>query len=284
MARVFQQTASGGARAWLGVHIQSVTPNVSNSTATGPTQGAVVVDKPDPRSPAAAAGIEIGDVITAINGQSVTGASYLSQRSAAMAGTSLPLTIIRNGKPKTLWIVPSKVPDHEPAANSTPQPATNLTQPAANSTSAYADASAAINREDYAAALRIVQPLADQGEAKFQGLLGLMYSEGWGVTQSYGEAMRWYRRAADQGDALAQSFVGFMYRDGKGVAKDYVRAYVWFNLAAQSNEPADEPGHYTPARMAAQSRDFIASKMPPAQIAEARELIKKWGPNSKQWP
>jgi membrane-associated protease RseP (regulator of RpoE activity) len=174
------QIPSGGARAWLGVHIQSVTPNVSNSTATGPTQGAVVVDKPDPRSPAAAAEIEIGDVITAINGQSVTGASYLSQRSAAMAGTSLPLTILRNGKPRTLWIVPSKVPDHEPAANSTPQPATNLTQPAASSTSAYADANAAINRQDYAAALHIVQPLADQGEAKFQVLLGLMYSEGMG--------------------------------------------------------------------------------------------------------
>ena len=44
--------------------------------------------------------------------------------------------------------------------------------------------------------------------------------------------MRWYRLAADQGDARAQSNLAIMYENGKGVPQDYVQTYMWFKLAA----------------------------------------------------
>ena len=48
----------------------------------------------------------------------------------------------------------------------------------------------------------------------------------------YAVAAQWFRKAADQGNARAQGNLGVMYADGQGVPKDYVQAYMWFNLGA----------------------------------------------------
>jgi len=48
----------------------------------------------------------------------------------------------------------------------------------------------------------------------------------------YAEAMRLWRPLAEQGDALAQAMLGVMYDNGQGVPQDYVLAHMWFNLAA----------------------------------------------------
>jgi TPR repeat protein len=146
----------------------------------------------------------------------------------------------------------------------------------------YQDASGAANQGDYATALRIIRPLAEQGHAKAQSFLGMIYDEGWGVPRNHAEAMKWFSRAADQRDWGAQVQFAVMYRDGTGVPKDYIRAYMWFDLAAQSTEPADAPGHYTPAQAAAIFRDDVAQFMTPAQIAEARKLAKDWKPGAAQ--
>jgi uncharacterized protein len=150
--------------------------------------------------------------------------------------------------------------------------------PAAAPADWFEDASAAYNRDDFATAIRIIRPLAEQGNAKAQAFLGLMYAEGHGVPQDYAEAMKWYRRAADQRDTNALMFVAFMYRDGHGVPQDYIRAYMWLTLAAQSNEPANVPGHYTPAQTASMGRDDVARHMTPAQISEAQKLASEWKP------
>ena len=44
--------------------------------------------------------------------------------------------------------------------------------------------------------------------------------------------MKWYRLAAEQGTAKAQVNLGIMYYNGEGVPQDYVQAHMWFNLAA----------------------------------------------------
>ncbi len=100
------------------------------------------------------------------------------------------------------------------------------------------DAEAAVNRNDFATAIRIMRPLADQGNARAQRLLGMMYNAGWGVPKDDAEALKWFRRAANQGDGDAQASLGAQYRDGTGVPQDYVHAYMWFILAAQTEEPA----------------------------------------------
>ena len=97
----------------------------------------------------------------------------------------------------------------------------------------WEDALEALVRRDYAAALAILQPLAEQGDALAQGQLGVMYAEGRGVAMDEREAARWYRLAAEQGVALAQFNLGNMYRTGSGVAKDDQEAVRWYRLAAE---------------------------------------------------
>ena len=71
-------------------------------------------------------------------------------------------------------------------------------------------------------AVRLLRPLADQGDAPAQHNLGLMYDQGRGVPQDYAAAVSWYRKAADQGDAIAQYNLGLMYDQGRGVPQDVV--------------------------------------------------------------
>ncbi len=69
--------------------------------------------------------------------------------------------------------------------------------------------------------------------------LALKYYDGLGVAQDYAGAVKWFRLAAEQGDAKAQSNLGVIYAKGEGVAQDYVLAQMWFNLAAaQGDESA----------------------------------------------
>jgi hypothetical protein len=123
----------------------------------------------------------------------------------------------------------------------------------------------AYNRGDYATALRLLHPLADQGHAYAQFNLGLMYDYGWGVPQNYAEAVKWFRLAADQGNAGAQIKLGLMYQLGQGVPQDYIHAHMWLNLAAAQGY-----------RFSAEERNSIANRMTPAQIAEAQKLAREW--------
>ena len=127
----------------------------------------------------------------------------------------------------------------------------------------------AYQRGDYATALPIFQHLADQGHAKAQFNLGVMYRNGQGVPQDNAAAARWYRKAADQGNARARTNLGFMYGKGHGVTQDYVQAYMWYILAAQGEKDTGE------------LRDGLAKQMTPAQIAEAQKLAREWKPKGK---
>ena len=100
----------------------------------------------------------------------------------------------------------------------------------------FEDATAAYNRGDYATALRLLRPLADQGDASAQNNLGLMYDEGQGVPQDYAEALKWYRLAADQGNASAQYNLGVMYATWPGGAAEPRRGVKWYRLAADQGD------------------------------------------------
>jgi len=59
-----------------------------------------------------------------------------------------------------------------------------------------------------------------------------MYNKGEGVPQDDKAAVKWYTLAAEQGDARAQGNLGVMYAFGDGILKDYVYAHMWGNIAA----------------------------------------------------
>jgi hypothetical protein len=59
------------------------------------------------------------------------------------------------------------------------------------------DAIAADARGDYATAMRLLRPLAEQGNADAQESLGKIYKWGKGVPQDKAEAAKWYAKAAE---------------------------------------------------------------------------------------
>jgi clan AA aspartic protease (TIGR02281 family) len=88
-------------------------------------------------------------------------------------------------------------------------------------------------QDDPGAALR----LAEGGDAQAQIRMGIMYSQGTGVTQDLKEAVKWFRLAADKGNAEALSFLGAIFHDGgQGIAQDYREAAKWYRLAAQKGD------------------------------------------------
>jgi TPR repeat protein len=127
------------------------------------------------------------------------------------------------------------------------------------------DGTAAHARGDFAGAVALWRPLANQGNAQAQFFMGTMYENGKGVAQDYKEAMKWYRLAADYKGYEAPLYaLGSMYRNGRGVAQDYVHAYMWYSIAASS-------GGYVGTSL----RDGLAKNMSPEQIAQGQELAKR---------
>ncbi|HEY6023801.1 MAG TPA: tetratricopeptide repeat protein, partial [Pseudolabrys sp.] len=94
------------------------------------------------------------------------------------------------------------------------------------------DALAARDRGDDATALRLIRPLADQGNAEAQYNLGVMYVAGKGVPRNGEEAAKWFRLAGDQGYAPAQYNLGVMHGSGLGVPQNFGEAAKWYRLAA----------------------------------------------------
>jgi TPR repeat protein len=69
----------------------------------------------------------------------------------------------------------------------------------------WEDGMAAYNRGDYVPAIRLFRPLAEQGNAKAQNVLGVMYRRGQGVARNSVRAFLWLNRAAARGDATAKA-------------------------------------------------------------------------------
>jgi TPR repeat protein len=155
----------------------------------------------------------------------------------------------------------------------------------------YEDGGAAYDRGDFATAKRLWLPLAEQGDAKAQTGLALMYFLGQGVDMNLaaaldwcskaaehglptaqfllgqiyqhpwdpeirdlGTAFKWYSKAAAQGYADAQDEIGGMYEFGLGVPTDYAEAEKWF----------------------AKANDLLAIAIMYDRVARNRPLAAKW--------
>lgn len=119
----------------------------------------------------------------------------------------------------------------------------------------------AYQQENYATALKELKPLAEEGHAAAQTILGLMYTYGDGVAQNHKEAVKWYRLAAEQGFVYAQYQLGTMYYFGGGVPKDNIYAYMWFNLAAAQEYP-----------FITSFKNDVSKEMTPMQFEKAQRL------------
>ena len=77
----------------------------------------------------------------------------------------------------------------------------------------YQDGRKAYNRGDYTTALKELRPLAEQGHAGSQYLLGYMYYKGRGVGQDGEEAVKWVREAAEQDYDQAQHILPMLLNE-----------------------------------------------------------------------
>ncbi len=159
----------------------------------------------------------------------------------------------------------------------------------------------AYDRHDYATALRILTPLADNGDPTAQYFVGVMalrgegmardtqravallrqaasagiadaqnymarfYRRGENVPQGYDEAMKWYLLAAKQGYKNSQYWIALLYRDGKGVAADRQAAYMWAVIASSEGD-----------QTAMQLKSQLEPALSPADAAAARDRAAQW--------
>jgi serine protease Do len=104
-------------RGWIGVQIQPVTPDIADGLGLKKASGALV-SEPQAHSPAAAAGIESGDVITSVDGTDVADARDLARRIGTMApGTTVKLGLVRQGQDKTVTLTLGTLPNEHQASN-----------------------------------------------------------------------------------------------------------------------------------------------------------------------
>ncbi len=101
-------------RGWLGVNIQTLNETLNEALGLDEAAGALVV-RVHPQSPAAAAGIRTGDVITRWNGQEVEDPRHLARMVSATPGsTTVAVTGFRDGKPMAFEVAVAQ--DSKPAA------------------------------------------------------------------------------------------------------------------------------------------------------------------------
>jgi serine protease Do len=98
-------------RGFLGVEIQNLTPGLAQAFKDNNAQGALIAAV-TPDGPAAAAGLQAGDVIVEFNGQPVQDASQLKLRVAeAGPGNAVPVVVMRNGEKKTVSVTLREEPN-----------------------------------------------------------------------------------------------------------------------------------------------------------------------------
>jgi len=105
-------------RGWIGVSIQTVTPDLANSFGLSEAKGALVGDVVA-GGPADKAGIQRGDIILTYDGKKVKDANDLPRYVAETpVGKSVQVTLIRNGKEERRTIKVEEMTEEKVAAQS----------------------------------------------------------------------------------------------------------------------------------------------------------------------
>lgn len=118
LAHIFPSLKDKGglSRSYIGVQIQSLTPDLAKSYGLPSTSGALVADVL-PDSPAAKAGLQSGDVLTRFDGKSIDSSSTLPVLvSLTDSGKNVNVEFWRNGSKQTANVRLEQHPDKEASA------------------------------------------------------------------------------------------------------------------------------------------------------------------------
>jgi membrane-associated protease RseP (regulator of RpoE activity) len=98
------------AKVWIGILPVNITSKLAERFSLGQTEG-VIVAAVTPESPAAAAGVKVGDVLAAINGVAVkTAQDARAEIAKSKPGDEVALTIVRAGSSRTIKITAAAAP------------------------------------------------------------------------------------------------------------------------------------------------------------------------------
>jgi serine protease Do len=116
-------------RGWVGVRIQPVTQDIAEGMGLPAASGALVSDV-TPNGPAAKAGIQNGDVVTAFDGKKVSDPRALSLIAADTAvGKTVNVDLLRRGKKLTVLLTVVRLNEAGPKPTpAPPKPATKTGQ------------------------------------------------------------------------------------------------------------------------------------------------------------
>jgi serine protease Do len=104
-------------RGYVGVTVSELTPDLAQGFGIKEGTKGAVVQSVVPRAPAAKAGVQPGDVVTAVNGKPIDGPSGLTRNVASVApGGKAKLTLLRGGQKKDVEITVASRPDEEALA------------------------------------------------------------------------------------------------------------------------------------------------------------------------
>lgn len=102
-------------RAWIGVGVQDVTSDLARTMGLPAVQGALI-NQIEPNGPAARAGLQVGDVVTAVDGQPVRSSHDLVRWiTSKRVGEHVTITVLRNGRPHTIRVTTGTRPPPEQA-------------------------------------------------------------------------------------------------------------------------------------------------------------------------
>ncbi|MGQ9365158.1 DegQ family serine endoprotease [Azospirillum sp. ST 5-10] len=112
-------------RGWLGVRVQSISPDIAESLGVEAESGALVTNV-DPRGPAAAAGLAQGDIVTAFGDTTIGNMRDLPRAVAKTPiGNTVAVQVLRNGERRTLEVTIGELRPEDimaTAGSSDPQP------------------------------------------------------------------------------------------------------------------------------------------------------------------
>ncbi|TCU27614.1 serine protease Do [Rhizobium azibense] len=150
-------------RGYLGVQIQPVTKDIADSLGLSEANGALVVSAQD-GTPGQKAGMKAGDVVTAVNGETVKDARDLSRRIGAMQpGSKVEVSVWRDGKAQSLTVELGTLPVDQKDASNDDNPAPQPEAPA--SEKALADLGLTVGPSDDGKGLTITGIDADSDAA-----------------------------------------------------------------------------------------------------------------------
>ena len=141
------------------------------------------------------------------------------------------------------------------------------------------------DQKDYDRAFEWYRQAASKEDPEAFYKLGLIYENGYGVSQNYDTSFKCFKIAADRGYGDAWVNLGIDYLFGRGTNRDYLQAFAWISKAAEADYPAAQtilgdiycngwgvPADHSAAKIWSKKADQLGEAEAKAKLAQLEQL------------